>query len=143
MFRKMVGLAFLMAGLASIAASSVCGSRASVAGVAGLRSPLALQARLMQLPRSHKEEQKARHTSNARAVDPSKDSEELAAMQAKAVQAWEADKLAKREARSTNSEGRSPIGFLSPPKSLGHIGKVAGQDHRVGSGRQSGNRGGG
>ena len=52
-FRKMVGLAFLMAGLAAVAASSVCGSGASCAGDAGLRSPSALQVRLMQQPRSH------------------------------------------------------------------------------------------
>ena len=67
MFRKMVGLAFLMAGRGVIAASSVCGSRASCAGDAGLRSPQALQARLMRA-----EEQTARHTSNAKAVQPSR-----------------------------------------------------------------------
>ena len=48
MFRKMFGLAFLTA----ISASSDCGSRASVARDAELRSPSALQARLLQPPRS-------------------------------------------------------------------------------------------
>ena len=43
-----------------------------------------------------------------------KDSEELAALQAKAEQAWEADKLAKRQA---HSRSRSPIGSPGPPKS--------------------------
>ena len=53
MFRKMVVLAFLVAGLAAIAASSGCGSRASSACDAGLRSLPALQAPLLLQPRSH------------------------------------------------------------------------------------------
>ena len=69
MFRKMVGQAFLMAGLAAIAASSGCGSRGSVARDAGLQSPAVLQALLRQLP---KKEQKAGHTPNAKVVHPSR-----------------------------------------------------------------------
>ena len=42
-----------MAGLAAIVASNGCGSRASSAGDAGLRSLLALQALLLLQPRSH------------------------------------------------------------------------------------------
>ena len=53
MFRKMVGPAFLTAGLAATVASSVCGSRASVAADAGLQlqSPTVLRALLRQRPR--------------------------------------------------------------------------------------------
>ena len=115
MFRMVVGLAFLTAGLAAIAASIHCGSRASVADDAGLRSPVVLQALLMQL--HPKEEHKARHTYNVKAVHPSgvqsgedlgraqgyrafQGTEELAAMQAKWKQASEADKLANRQARN-------------------------------------------
>ena len=52
MFRKMLGLAFLTAGFAATVASSVFGSRGSVAVDTGLRSPMALQALLRQRPRS-------------------------------------------------------------------------------------------
>ena len=52
MFRKMLGLAFLTAGFAATVASSVFGSRASVAVDTGLRSPMAFQALLRQRPRS-------------------------------------------------------------------------------------------
>ena len=55
MFRRMVGLVCLMAGLAAIVASSVCGSPASSVGVAGLRSLTALRALRPLQPRSHVE----------------------------------------------------------------------------------------
>ena len=63
MFQKMVGLAFLTAGLAATLASSVFGSRASVAADAGLQSPTVLRALLRQ-------KAKARDTSNVKAVLP-------------------------------------------------------------------------
>ena len=127
----MVGVAFLMTGLAAIAASSARASRASVAGDAGLRSPVALQARRP----GPTEEQKARHTANARAVHTTppevnlakvldglkdnehfKGSEELAAMQAKVEQAWEADKLAKRQARTPEVAVQSAFSALQSRK---------------------------
>ena len=77
------------------------------------------------------EEQKARHTSNANAppevnlakiLDGLKDnehfsgSEELAAMQAKAEQAWEADKLARRQARTPEVAVQSAYSALQNRK---------------------------
>ena len=55
MFRKMVGLAFLMVG----------------AGDAGLRSPPERQACLMQQPRSHRGPESEAHGQRAKAVHPS------------------------------------------------------------------------
>ena len=107
----------LMAGLAAIVASSVCGSPASSVGVAGLRSTTVLRALRSLQPRSHVETASEEHGQRrsrlpppeynlAKVLDGLKDnehfkgSEELAAMQAKMEQAWEADKLAKRQART-------------------------------------------
>ena len=158
MLKRMVGLAFLTAGLAAIVASSVFGFRAIVVADAGLQCPTVLRALLTQRPRLHGEIEKrgirllskpsgppevnlSKLLDELKDNEHSKDSEELAAMQAKAEQAWEADKLAKCQART--SQSRSPIGLLGRPKSQGYPGEVAGQDHRVGSGSQSRCRGGG
>ena len=134
MFRKMVGLAFLVAGLAAIAASSICGSRASCAGDAVLRSPSALQVRLLQQPRSHGGTESEAHGQRksrpptppevnlAKVLDGPKDnehfkdSEELAAMQAKVEQSWEADKLAKRQARTPEVAVQSAFSTLQSHK---------------------------
>ena len=112
MFRKMVGLAFLMAGLAAIAASSVCVFRASCAGDA-VGAPGAPDAaaqvtrrnrkrgtRFAQKPSTIPEVNLVKVLDGLKDNEHFKGSEELAAMQAKAEQAWEADKLAKRQART-------------------------------------------
>ena len=105
-----------MAGLAAIVASSVCGSRASCAGDAGPASAPSSPVVAAQVPwrnrkRGTRQTQKPSthpevNVNLAKVLDGLKDnehfkgSEELAAMQAKMEQAWEADKLAKRQART-------------------------------------------
>ena len=109
------------------------GSRASCAGDAGLRSPSALQARLMQQPRSHGGTESEAHGqrksrpplqrsiwqrfwTGSKTTSISRGSEELAAMQAKAEQAWEADKLAKRQARTPEVAVQSAFSPLQSHK---------------------------
>ena len=118
----MVGLAFLMAGLAAIAASSGCGSRASCAGDSGLRSPQALQALLLLQPRSHEgtgSEAHARPTQKpstppevnlAKVLEGLKDNEHF--NKDSEEQAWEADKLAKRQARTPEVAVQSALSAL-------------------------------
>ena len=113
----MVGLVCLMAGLAAIVASSVCDSPASSVGVAGApkhngaQSSLAAAAQVprrnrkrgarpTQKPSAPPEYNLAKVLDGLKENEHFKDSEELAAMQAKMEQAWEADKLAKRQART-------------------------------------------
>ena len=104
MLRRIIGLAFLTAGLAATVASSVFGSRASVAADAGFQIPTVLRALLMQLPRPPRRSRKRRARSMSKPSAPPeanlaklldglqeselfKESEELAAVQAKAEKA--------------------------------------------------------
>ena len=117
MFRRMVGLVCLMAGLAAIVASSVCGFSSKQCRRCGApkrngaqSSPAAAAqvprrnrkrgARPTQKPSTPPEYNLAKVLDGLKDNEHFKDSEELAAMQAKMEQAWEADKLAKRQART-------------------------------------------
>ena len=133
MFRKMVGRAFLMAGLAAIAASSGCGSRASCGGASKPAGAPGAPGVSTQVPRRNRkrgtrptpkpstppEVNLAKILDGLKANEHFKDSAELAAMQAKVEQALEADdNLAKRQARTPEVAVHSVSSALQNRKAM-------------------------